>query len=79
MGSIFCHAEVAFGEDDYLVARDGVFLEGFADYSFRDAVGVDVCGVPGVNAYVVSVLEEWESCFFVENPLEISCQSLILK
>ena len=36
-------AEEAFGEDDEFLARDGVLFDGFADYAFGFAVGVDVC------------------------------------
>lgn len=42
----FVDAEVAFGEEDDLLARDVVLLEGFADDALRPAVRVDVGGVP---------------------------------
>jgi hypothetical protein len=44
----FVDAEVAFREEDDLVARDVVLLEGFADDLLGDAVGVDV----GLDAIV---------------------------
>lgn len=36
-------AEVAFGEEDELGARDGVVRDGFGDDFFGAAVGVGVC------------------------------------
>ncbi len=42
----------AFAEDDEFVARDIEFLDRFADQFLADAVGVDVRGVPGVEAAV---------------------------
>lgn len=46
-------AEVAFREQHDVLAGDGVFLESFADYLFRAAVGVDIC-----LCYPVSVLPD---------------------
>ena len=43
---LLAHDAVAFGQDDELVAGEGVFFDRFADDFFRDAVGVDVGGVP---------------------------------
>ena len=39
------HTKVAFREDDEFAARDVVFLDRFADDFFREAVGIDVCGL----------------------------------
>ena len=56
----FVDAEVAFREEDDLVARDVVLLEGFADDLLGDAVGVDV-GLDAIispNAQSCCVLED---------------------
>lgn len=40
--SIGRDAEIAFAQDDNFIARDVVFLEGFADDLFGAAVGVNI-------------------------------------
>jgi hypothetical protein len=66
---LFTHGAVALGQDDELLARDGVFLDAPADHFFGDAVGIDVRGVPGVEAAVVGAFEEGEDFFFgVDDP-----------
>lgn len=52
-GRFFADNAKAFGQQDQLLARDLVFLDGRADQLFGDAVGVDVGSVPSVEAAVV--------------------------
>ena len=61
-------AEETLAQDDELLARDVVLLDGLADELFAAAVGVDVGRVPGVDADVVGVFEEGERLGFVEDP-----------
>jgi hypothetical protein len=42
----FAYCAVTFTEDDEFVAGDIVFLDGLANDFFRNAVRVDVCGIP---------------------------------
>ena len=60
VAAVLGDAEVAFTEDDDFAAGDFVLLECFGDDAFAVAVGVDVRGVPGVQADVVGVLEQGE-------------------
>jgi hypothetical protein len=56
----FVDAEVAFREDDNLVAWDVELFESFANDSLRSAVGVDV----GLNYMTLSITstEYFENC-----------------
>lgn len=47
----FPDGSTAFGKEDELMARDVVFLDGFADNFFRGAVAVNICRVPLGDAF----------------------------
>lgn len=49
LGAGLVDAEVAFGENDELLARDVILLDGFADDFFGATVGVDVGLCRGVS------------------------------
>lgn len=61
-------AEMAFAEDDELLARNGVFPDSGADDLLGAPVGVYVRGVPGVETDFVCMFEEGQGGFFVQHP-----------
>lgn len=62
-------AKVALGEDHDAVARDVVLAQRLAEDFLGYPVAVDVGCVPGVDAAVVSVFDEWERSGFVQHPV----------
>jgi len=54
----FVDPEVAFREEDDLLAWDVVLLEGFADDALGLPVRVNICGINCVNSRLISVLEQ---------------------
>jgi hypothetical protein len=49
---------IQLGHDDELVAGDTVFLNRFGYNLLADTVGVDVGGIPSVEALVIGILEQ---------------------
>ena len=51
----------AFGEDNQLVPRKLVMLDGLANQLLRDSARIDVGRIPGVQPTVVGSLEQLEN------------------
>jgi hypothetical protein len=48
----------ALGKNNKLVARDVVFLDRLANDCLADSIGIDIRGIPGIQASIVCSLEE---------------------
>lgn len=74
---LFADGSKALRQYNKFLARDLVLFDGVADHLFRNAVGVDVGGVPGVEATIVSSFEEFVDLLRVINhpwlPVLVAC------
>jgi hypothetical protein len=69
------NAEVALGEEDKLLARDVVLLDGFGDDLLRDAVGVDI-GLEQLSATVLRYDMVLRTVSHVLMPLLYACSRI---
>lgn len=60
----------AFTHDDNPLARDRIRLHGFCDNLLRQAIGVGVGSVPGVDSLVECSLQDWKGLGFLDTPGE---------